>query len=208
MKSMSGENDGSPVLSSIRSIEAISVAEKSSTPLPPWKCKGAKKTAVGNNLDVVISGPPAPAEDRDDNLTVLSSMTTLAAFSLLFTYTCLALFPLPRVQIWGSVAANFETKAASKLAARKRIENGRFRNYICSFEIRRLLLPRKSNLACRLLLALRFDFRGPGRALVSKLRPRISNLAGFRVVHLRYSGLLRPLNFENTTFSALVYFRI
>ena len=29
-------------------------------------------------------------------------MTTLAAFSLLFTYTCLVLFPLPRVQIWGS----------------------------------------------------------------------------------------------------------
>ena len=110
MKSMSGENDGSAVLSLIRSIEAISVAEKSSTPLPPWKCKGAKKTAVGNNLDVVISGPPAPAEDRDDNLTVLSSMTTLAAFSLLFTYTCLALFPLPRVQIWGSNSFSLSSK--------------------------------------------------------------------------------------------------
>jgi hypothetical protein len=65
MESMSGENDDSVVLSSIKSTE-VSMAEKSSMPLPPWKRKGAKKTAVGNNLDVVITGPSAPAEDRDD----------------------------------------------------------------------------------------------------------------------------------------------
>ena len=50
-------------------------------PLPPWKHKGAKKTAVGNNLDVVISGPPAPAEDRDNINNKLSHTMTMAGNS-------------------------------------------------------------------------------------------------------------------------------
>ncbi|KAL3774149.1 hypothetical protein ACHAW5_010603 [Stephanodiscus triporus] len=77
MKSMNGENDDSVVLSSIKSTE-VSLAEKSSMPLPPWKRKGAKKTTVGNNLDVVSIGPPAPAEDRDGISNKQSHTMTMA----------------------------------------------------------------------------------------------------------------------------------
>ena len=98
------------------------------------------------------------------------------------------LSPYAKFCIWGSVAANFETRAASKLAARKWPETGCFRNYICSFEIRRLLLPRKSNLACRPCWPLDSILGDLADALVSKLRPRISNLAKFRVVQLDIRG--------------------
>ena len=89
MKSMSGENDGSAVLSSIRSIEAISVAEMSLMPLPPWKRKGAKKTAVGNNLDVVISGAPCVFSPRQ-------SPIQMERYQMLFPWLYLMMAELGR----------------------------------------------------------------------------------------------------------------
>ena len=77
---------------------------------------------------------------------VLSSMTTLAAFSLLFTYTCLALFPLPRVHIWGS--NTFSSSFPRSIYLRTRVVNKTDECWhsttISTTTLRRSHFPRKS----------------------------------------------------------------